>query len=206
MFSMAGIPPLAGFFGKWYVFLAAVEAGLVSLAVIGVVMSVVGAFYYLRIIRLMYFDDTDTPLDEGIPMANRVVLGASVAVILLFFAGLGSLLVPQYSSCALITALIGDCHDIIAVGLDLTCVDVAIFSDLVGGSGDARCPAQPSLASRQCRGRRKAGWFARGGISVCPASSLCIAHTFWGLSVAALSSASHCRPSGQYKCAAEMAE
>ena len=92
MFSMAGIPPLAGFFGKWYVFLAAVEAGLVPLAVIGVVMSVVGAFYYLRIIRLMYFDDTDTPLDPEIPLANRVVLGASLAVILLFFAGLGSLL------------------------------------------------------------------------------------------------------------------
>ena len=92
MFSMAGIPPLAGFFGKWYVFLAAVEAGLVPLAVIGVVMSVIGAFYYLRIIRLMYFDDTDTPLDSGIPVANRMVLGVSVAVVLLFFAGLGSLL------------------------------------------------------------------------------------------------------------------
>jgi len=65
MFSMAGIPPLAGFFGKWYVFLAAVEAGLVPLAVIGVVTSVVGAFYYLRIIRLMYFEDVDDPLDPG---------------------------------------------------------------------------------------------------------------------------------------------
>ena len=92
MFSMAGIPPLAGFFGKWYVFLAAVEAGLVPLAVVGVVMSVVGAFYYLRIIRLMYFEDTDTPLDPEIPLANRIVLGASLAVILLFFAGLGGLL------------------------------------------------------------------------------------------------------------------
>ena len=91
MFSMAGIPPLAGFFGKWYVFLAAVEARLVPLAVIGVVTSVVGAFYYLRIIRLMYFDDTDTPLDAGIPVANRMVLGASLAVVILFFAGLGSL-------------------------------------------------------------------------------------------------------------------
>ncbi|MGB1177495.1 MAG: NADH-quinone oxidoreductase subunit N, partial [Candidatus Puniceispirillaceae bacterium] len=92
MFSMAGIPPLAGFFGKWYVFLAAVEAGLVPLAVIGVVMSVIGAFYYLRIIRLMYFDDTDSPLDPQIPRANRIVLGVSLAVILLFFAGLGGLL------------------------------------------------------------------------------------------------------------------
>ena len=61
MFSMAGIPPLAGFFGKWYVFLAAINAGLITLAVIGVVMSVVGAFYYLRIIKIMYFEDADEP-------------------------------------------------------------------------------------------------------------------------------------------------
>ena len=68
-------------------------------------MSVIGAFYYLRIIRLMYFDDTDTPLDEGIPMANRMVLGASVAVILLFFAGLGGLLgAADTAAMALITA------------------------------------------------------------------------------------------------------
>ena len=92
MFSMAGIPPLAGFFGKWYVFLAAVQAGLIPLAVIGVVMSVVGAFYYLRIIRLMYFEDTDSPLDAAMPLANRLVLGISMGVIMLFFAGLGSLL------------------------------------------------------------------------------------------------------------------
>jgi NADH-quinone oxidoreductase subunit N len=92
MFSMAGIPPLAGFFGKWYVFLAAIKAGLVPLAVIGVVMSVVGAFYYLRIIRLMYFEEADAPLDAGINMSNRLVLGVSMAVILLFFAGLSGLL------------------------------------------------------------------------------------------------------------------
>lgn len=92
MFSMAGIPPLAGFFGKWYVFLAAVNAGLIPLAVIGVVMSVVGAFYYLRIIRMMYFEDSDDPLDSELPMSNRLVLTVSLGVILLFFAGLGSLL------------------------------------------------------------------------------------------------------------------
>jgi len=92
MFSMAGIPPLAGFFGKWYVFLAVVEAGLVPLAVIGVVMSVIGAFYYLRIIKIMYFEETDEPLDSDLPLANRVVLGVSVLVILLFFIGLGQLL------------------------------------------------------------------------------------------------------------------
>ena len=92
MFSMAGIPPLAGFFGKWYVFLAAVNAGLVPLAVIGVVMSVVGAFYYLRIIKIMYFEDADEPLDTEIPVANKLVLGVSIAVILLFFIGLSPLL------------------------------------------------------------------------------------------------------------------
>jgi NADH-quinone oxidoreductase subunit N len=105
MFSMAGIPPLAGFFGKWYVFLAAVEAGLVPLAVIGVVMSVIGAFYYLRIIKLMYFDDTDSPLDPKIPMANRVVLCASLAVILLFFAGLGGLLAAADSAAVALIVL-----------------------------------------------------------------------------------------------------
>jgi NADH-quinone oxidoreductase subunit N len=92
MFSMAGIPPLAGFFGKWYVFLAAVNAGLIPLAVIGVVMSVVGAFYYLRIIKIMYFEDTDEPLDTEIPVANKIVLGVSIVLILLFFVGLSPLL------------------------------------------------------------------------------------------------------------------
>ena len=92
MFSMAGIPPLAGFFGKWYVFLAAVNAELVLLAVIGVVMSVIGAFYYLRIIKIMYFDEADEPLDGELPIANRFVLSVSMLVIVLFFVGLGQLL------------------------------------------------------------------------------------------------------------------
>src|SRR5690606_31096215 len=57
MFSLAGIPPLAGFFAKFYVFLAAIEAELYWLAVIGVLASVVGAFYYLRIVKIMYMDE-----------------------------------------------------------------------------------------------------------------------------------------------------
>jgi NADH-quinone oxidoreductase subunit N len=57
MFSLAGIPPLAGFFAKYFVFLAAIESGLVTLAVIGVVSSVIGAYYYLRIVKVMYFDE-----------------------------------------------------------------------------------------------------------------------------------------------------
>ncbi len=91
MFSMAGIPPLAGFFGKWYVFLAAVDAGFVPLAVIGVLTSVVGAFYYLRIIRLMYFQDADSPFDRGASHHNRLVMLISVSVIVLFFFGIGKL-------------------------------------------------------------------------------------------------------------------
>ncbi len=65
MFSLAGIPPLAGFFAKWYVFNAAIQAGLYSLAVIGVLSSAVAAYYYLRIVKIMYFDEPapafDTP-------------------------------------------------------------------------------------------------------------------------------------------------
>jgi NADH-quinone oxidoreductase subunit N len=63
MFSLAGIPPLAGFFGKLFVFLAAVKAGLWVLAVLGVVASVVGAYYYLRIIKIMYFDEAASAFD-----------------------------------------------------------------------------------------------------------------------------------------------
>ena len=57
MFSLAGIPPLAGFWAKWYVFLVAIEARLYVLAVVGVITSVVGAYYYLRIVKVIYFDD-----------------------------------------------------------------------------------------------------------------------------------------------------
>ena len=60
LFSLAGIPPLAGFFAKFYVFLAAIQAGLYVLAVIGVLTSVVGAYYYLRIVKVMYFDEPAT--------------------------------------------------------------------------------------------------------------------------------------------------
>jgi NADH-quinone oxidoreductase subunit N len=57
MFSLAGIPPLAGFFAKYFVFMAAIKANLVTLAVIGVISSVVGAYYYLLIVKVMYFDE-----------------------------------------------------------------------------------------------------------------------------------------------------
>jgi len=84
LFSLAGIPPLAGFFAKFYVFLAAIESGLYVLAVIGVLLSVVGAFYYLRIVKIMYFDE---PVEafEPMPKPLALVLGASGLLILFYF-------------------------------------------------------------------------------------------------------------------------
>jgi NADH-quinone oxidoreductase subunit N len=81
---MAGIPPLAGFFAKVYVFVAAIKAGLYILAVIGVVTSVVGAYYYLAIIKTMYFDD---PVEGycAMPIELKVVLAVSGLFNLLFF-------------------------------------------------------------------------------------------------------------------------
>ncbi len=90
LFSLAGIPPLAGFFAKFYVFLAAIRAGLFALAVIGVVTSVVGAYYYLMIVKIMYFDE---PAPALAPMANelKIVLAATGLFNLLFFVYPGPL-------------------------------------------------------------------------------------------------------------------
>jgi NADH-quinone oxidoreductase subunit N len=83
MFSLAGIPPLAGFFAKFYVFAAAIQAGLVALAVIGVVTSVVGAYYYLRIVKVMYFDEPRGAFD-AMPGGVKAVLAVASLVVLLF--------------------------------------------------------------------------------------------------------------------------
>jgi NADH-quinone oxidoreductase subunit N len=85
MFSLAGVPPLAGFFGKLYIFLAAVQAGLYALAIIGVLSSVVGAYYYLRIVKVMYFDPATDPLDRSFGPELRLVMIASSLVIVFFF-------------------------------------------------------------------------------------------------------------------------
>jgi NADH-quinone oxidoreductase subunit N len=84
LFSLAGIPPLAGFFAKFYVFLAAIKAGLFTLAVIGVVTSVVGAYYYLAIVKIMYFDEP-APAFEPMPRELGAVLAATGLFNLLFF-------------------------------------------------------------------------------------------------------------------------
>jgi NADH-quinone oxidoreductase subunit N len=77
MFSMAGVPPLVGFFGKFYVLVAAVDAGLVWLAVAGVIASVIAAYYYLRIVYLMYFGEATEGLDGRMPLVHWGFLGAS---------------------------------------------------------------------------------------------------------------------------------
>jgi len=84
MFSMAGIPPFAGFLGKYFVFAAAVQQGMWALAVIGVLTSVVGAFYYIRIIKLMYFDAPAEAFDAR-PGSLSFVAAASGLFTTLFF-------------------------------------------------------------------------------------------------------------------------
>ncbi len=85
MFSLAGVPPFAGFLGKYFIFLAAVKAGMVPLAVIGVVSSVIAAFYYLRIIKVMYFDPSGEPLTSvtscwNLPFAATVASIGMIAI------------------------------------------------------------------------------------------------------------------------------
>jgi NADH-quinone oxidoreductase subunit N len=85
LFSLAGIPPLAGFFAKFYVFIAAINAGLYALAVIGVLTSVVGAYYYLAIVKIMYFDEPHRSF-EPMPGEQAIVLGVAGLFNLLFWA------------------------------------------------------------------------------------------------------------------------
>lgn len=80
MFSLAGIPLLAGFFGKWFVFLAAVQAGLVPLAVIGFLASVVSCYYYLRIVKVMFFDDPAEAFDGKHERSVSVVIGLTAVL------------------------------------------------------------------------------------------------------------------------------
>jgi NADH-quinone oxidoreductase subunit N len=104
MFSMAGIPPLAGFFGKLYIFLAAVEAEFYLLAVIGVLTSVVAAYYYIRIVKIMYFDAAGEPLDRGTRWEIGLAMAVTGVIIGFFF------LYPQpllSSAAAAATSLFG---------------------------------------------------------------------------------------------------
>jgi len=87
MISLAGIPPLAGFWAKFYVFLAAIEAHLYTLAVIGVLSSVVGAYYYWRIVKVMYFDEPARGFDRDMSMANGAILAVASVFTVFFILG-----------------------------------------------------------------------------------------------------------------------
>jgi NADH-quinone oxidoreductase subunit N len=84
MFSLAGVPPLAGFFGKWYVFLAAVQAKLYWVAIIGVLSSVVAAYYYLRIVKVMYFDEPAPAFERPMGRSMALILAGTALFVMLF--------------------------------------------------------------------------------------------------------------------------
>jgi NADH-quinone oxidoreductase subunit N len=92
MFSMAGIPPFAGFFGKFFVFLAAVKSGLYVLSVIGVLASVIAAYYYLRIVKIMYLDEVTIPLDKNVQPEMAYIALAAALFNMFFFVGFAPLL------------------------------------------------------------------------------------------------------------------
>jgi len=85
MFSLAGVPPLAGFFAKFYVFIAAIEQGLYIVSVIGMIASAISAFYYLRVVKVMYFDAPAGAIDSDMPLASRLVVTVSGVLVLLYF-------------------------------------------------------------------------------------------------------------------------
>jgi NADH-quinone oxidoreductase subunit N len=101
MFSMAGVPPLVGFFGKFYVLAAAIDAGLVWFAVAGVIASVIAAYYYLRIVYLMYFGEPVEGLDGAMPPLHWVFLGGSALAMVLGIVNLFG--VETYAGAAALT-------------------------------------------------------------------------------------------------------
>ncbi len=98
MFSMSGIPPLAGFFGKYLVFMAAVGAGHYVLAVFGVLMSVVAAYYYLRMIKVMFFDEPVGGFDRERSLPNMLIIVVSLTFNILFILMPGPLLAASESA------------------------------------------------------------------------------------------------------------
>lgn len=105
MFSMAGIPPLGGFFAKLFVFRAAIDAGLYVLAVAGLLTSVVGAFYYLRIVKVMYFDEAAEPFDKNYGREIGVLVTVTALVTAFFFIGLAPVLSGAEAAAAVLFAV-----------------------------------------------------------------------------------------------------
>jgi NADH-quinone oxidoreductase subunit N len=98
MVSLSGIPPFAGFFAKFYVFLAAIQSGLYIPAILGVLASVVGAFYYWRIIKIMYFDEPAPAFDANTSEGLSAILLGSTAFTVLFIVGAEPLVVAATSA------------------------------------------------------------------------------------------------------------
>jgi NADH-quinone oxidoreductase subunit N len=92
MFSLAGIPPFAGFFGKYYVFIAAIKAHLTWLAIVGVLSSVISVYFYLRVVVLMYFNDAEGELE--LEKSNTGLLAVVISVLFVIVIGIapGSIL------------------------------------------------------------------------------------------------------------------
>tara|TARA_Y100000590_G_scaffold4480_1_gene6004 strand:+ start:12639 stop:14051 length:1413 start_codon:yes stop_codon:yes gene_type:complete len=86
LFSLAGIPPLAGFFAKFYVFMSVIESKMYTLAIIGLLSTVVSAFYYIRIIKVIYFDKPKKPFDESYDWGLKITLFLSSLLVLIYFA------------------------------------------------------------------------------------------------------------------------
>jgi NADH-quinone oxidoreductase subunit N len=85
LFSLAGIPPLAGFFAKFYIFKAVIEQSMYFLAIVGLLSTVVAAFYYLRIIKIIYFDENKEKFDDDNSLGLKISLTISTLLILLYF-------------------------------------------------------------------------------------------------------------------------
>ena len=85
LFSLAGIPPLAGFFAKFYIFMAVIESKMYALAIIGLVTTVISAFYYLRVIKIIYFDKPKKPFEKSYDWGLKMSLILSSILILIYF-------------------------------------------------------------------------------------------------------------------------
>ena len=85
LFSLAGIPPLAGFFAKFYIFVSVVEQSMYFLAIVGLISTVVSAFYYLKIIKIIYFDNPKAKYDKEDFIGSKISLALSTIIVLLYF-------------------------------------------------------------------------------------------------------------------------
>ena len=85
LFSLAGIPPLAGFFAKFYIFIAVIEQSMYFLAIVGLLATVVSAFYYLRIIKVIYFDKSNDEFDKNNSLSLKLTLSITTIIIILYF-------------------------------------------------------------------------------------------------------------------------